>query len=172
MYSKEPSLQHCQDILQEVPNIDGLVWLGYLMHVLQDISASRTRINLPIAALKPCFKADSFEYNKPYLRIFVPLLLGTESIVSENDDIQNQFFEDFDPISGFYINSHIDFHSKYNHKCQSLTFTMPYPPCHCVILPVLLPGLLKLLLSEQHFITNCTRTTFLPPSFQLLHLKV
>jgi hypothetical protein len=31
--------------------IDGLVWLGYMLHISDDISASRTRINLSIAAL-------------------------------------------------------------------------------------------------------------------------
>ena len=36
-----------------MPNIDGLVWLGHLMHVSEDISASHTRINLSIAALTP-----------------------------------------------------------------------------------------------------------------------
>ena len=50
-----------------VPNIDGLVWLGHLMHVSEDISASQTRINLSIASLKRCCKAGSFEYNKPYI---------------------------------------------------------------------------------------------------------
>ena len=38
------------------------VWYG-----LKDISASGTRINLLIAALKPCCKAASFEYNKAYI---------------------------------------------------------------------------------------------------------
>ena len=32
--------------------------------------------------------------------------------MGENADTQNPFFEDFDPISGNYIYSHIDFHSK------------------------------------------------------------
>jgi hypothetical protein len=44
-----------------------LVWLGYLMHVSEDSSASRTQINLSIASLKPSCKAGSFEYNKPYI---------------------------------------------------------------------------------------------------------
>ena len=55
------------DILREVPNIDGLVWLGYLTHVSEDISALHTRINLPIAALEPCCKADRSEYNKAFI---------------------------------------------------------------------------------------------------------
>ena len=71
-----------------------LVWLGYFSHVLEDISASQTRINLRIAALKQ------------------------SQFLGENADTQNPFFEDFDPISGLYIHSHIDFHLKYNHKCQ------------------------------------------------------
>ena len=79
-----------------MPNIGGLVWLGYLSHVSEDISASRTRINLSIASLKRCCKAGSFEYN------FSALLGG-------NAHTQNPFFEDFDPISWFYIYSHIDF---------------------------------------------------------------
>ena len=29
----------------------------------------------------------------------------------------------YENISGFYIYSHIDFHSKYNHKCQNWIFT-------------------------------------------------
>ena len=56
-----------RDILREVPNIDGLVWLGYLTHVWDDISAPRTRIDLPIASLGPCCKAGRFEYNKAYI---------------------------------------------------------------------------------------------------------
>ena len=47
-------------MLREVPNIEGLIRLGYLSHVSEDICASSTRINLPIAALKI----------KPVLRIF------------------------------------------------------------------------------------------------------
>ena len=45
------------------------------MHVLEDISDSQPRISLPIASLKPCHKAGSFEYNKPYIReyFFSPL---------------------------------------------------------------------------------------------------
>ena len=35
----------------------------YYQHVLQDISAPRTRINLSFAALKTCFQSASFEYN-------------------------------------------------------------------------------------------------------------
>ena len=36
----------------------------YYQHVLQDISAPRTRINLSFAALKMCFQSNvSFEYN-------------------------------------------------------------------------------------------------------------
>ena len=35
----------------------------YYQHVLQDISAPRTRINLSFAALKSCFQSASFEYN-------------------------------------------------------------------------------------------------------------
>ena len=56
-----------RDILREVPNIDGLVWLGYLTHVSEDISASHTRINLPIALLEPCYKAGRFECNEAYI---------------------------------------------------------------------------------------------------------
>ena len=37
-----------------MPNIDGLVWLGNLTHVSEDISAPHTWINLRIAALEPC----------------------------------------------------------------------------------------------------------------------
>ena len=33
----------------------------------EDISASQTWINLPIAAFKPCCQTGSFEYNKPYI---------------------------------------------------------------------------------------------------------
>ena len=40
---------------------------GYLTHVSEDISAPRTRINLPIAALELCYKAGHFEYNKAYI---------------------------------------------------------------------------------------------------------
>ena len=50
-----------------MPNIDGLVWLGYLTHVLEDISAPRNRINLRIASLESCCKAGRFEYNKAYI---------------------------------------------------------------------------------------------------------
>ena len=51
----------------QVPNIDLLVWLGYFMHIMENISSPQTRINLTIALLKPCFQAGSFEYNKPYI---------------------------------------------------------------------------------------------------------
>ena len=34
----------------------------YYQHILQDISAPRTRINLWFAAFKPCFQAASIEY--------------------------------------------------------------------------------------------------------------
>jgi hypothetical protein len=44
---------------------------------------------------------------------------GPSQFLGENAHTQNPFFEDFDPISGFYIYSHIDFHSKYNSKCQN-----------------------------------------------------
>ena len=55
-----------------MPNNDSLVWLGYFSHVSEDISASQTRINLPIAALKPCCKASSSETIKPIFdNIFV-----------------------------------------------------------------------------------------------------
>jgi hypothetical protein len=50
-----------------VPNIDALVWLGYLTQISWDISAPHTRISFPIAALEPCCKADSFEYKKAYI---------------------------------------------------------------------------------------------------------
>jgi hypothetical protein len=60
---------------------------------------------VPIAALKPCCKAGSFQYNK-----------------------------DFDPISGLYIHSHIDCHLKYNHlvelgcdKGHYINQTLPFP---------------------------------------------
>ena len=46
-----------------MPNIDGLVWLGYLTHVSEDISAPHTRINLPIALLERCCQAGRFEYD-------------------------------------------------------------------------------------------------------------
>jgi hypothetical protein len=36
-----------------VPNIQSLVWLGYLTHVLEDILAQHTRISLQIALLGP-----------------------------------------------------------------------------------------------------------------------
>ena len=55
------------DILREVPNIDRLVWLGYLTHVSDDISAPRYRINLRIALLEPSCKVGRFEYNKAYI---------------------------------------------------------------------------------------------------------
>ena len=53
-----------------MPNIDGLVWLGYLTHVLEDISAERNRINLRIASLESCCKAGRFEYNIAYILKF------------------------------------------------------------------------------------------------------
>ena len=53
------------DILQNVLRFDGLVWLSYFVHVLLYISNPLTWINLSFAALKPCCKADRFEYNKP-----------------------------------------------------------------------------------------------------------
>ena len=86
------------------------------MHVSEDISASRTRINLPIAVLKPCCIAGSFDYNKAYIwEYFVGPLGGPSQFLGENADTQNPFLEDFDPFSGLYIHSHIDFHLKYNH---------------------------------------------------------
>ena len=56
-----------RDILQDMQNIDGLVWLGCLTHFSDDISAPRTRIISSIASLKPCYKAGRFEYNKAYI---------------------------------------------------------------------------------------------------------
>ena len=53
-----------------MPNIDGLVWLGYLTHVSGDISASRTPIYLWIATLERCCKAGRFEHNKAYILEF------------------------------------------------------------------------------------------------------
>ena len=54
-----------------MPNFDGLVWLGYLTHVFEDISAPRTRISLRIASLESCCKAERFEYNKAYILEFL-----------------------------------------------------------------------------------------------------
>jgi hypothetical protein len=52
-----------------------------IWHFSEDISDPQTRINLPIASLKPCCKAGSFEYNKPYiLEHFFIALRGAESI--------------------------------------------------------------------------------------------
>ena len=48
-------------MVAEVPNIDGLVWLGYLTHVSEDISAPNTRINLLIAALEPSCKVPNLQ---------------------------------------------------------------------------------------------------------------
>jgi hypothetical protein len=44
---------------------DGLVWLSYFTHILLDISAPQTQINILFAALKPCCQAGRLEYNKP-----------------------------------------------------------------------------------------------------------
>jgi hypothetical protein len=50
-----------------VPKVDGLVWKGYKSHISEDISSSQPWIDLPIAASESCWKARSFEYNKPYI---------------------------------------------------------------------------------------------------------
>jgi hypothetical protein len=52
---------------REVPNIHSLVWLDYLLHVSEDISASESWISLAIAALKARCTAIYFEYNKAYI---------------------------------------------------------------------------------------------------------
>ena len=64
------------------------------MHVTENISAPRTRINLPIAALKPCCQAGSFEYNKAYIlefSFFWPQG-GLGEFLGENTDTQNLFY--------------------------------------------------------------------------------
>ena len=38
-----------------------------IWHFSEDVSAPRTRINLPIALLEPCCQAGHFEYNKAYI---------------------------------------------------------------------------------------------------------
>jgi hypothetical protein len=48
-----------------VPNIDGLVWFGYLTHVSEDISAQHTLINLPTALLEPVAKPVVLNTIKP-----------------------------------------------------------------------------------------------------------
>ena len=50
-----------------VIQVDGLVWLGYLMHILEDISASRTQIYLLIAALKRVAKMVLLDTINPIL---------------------------------------------------------------------------------------------------------
>jgi hypothetical protein len=71
LYSRELALQHSFNAaIGKLIQVRGaeissekcqilMVWFGYLMHVSEDISASRTQINLSIAALK--------QYNKPYI---------------------------------------------------------------------------------------------------------
>ena len=51
-----------------MPNIDGLVWLGYLTHVSEDISAPHTQIYLSIAPLEPCCKAGQLNTIKPIFK--------------------------------------------------------------------------------------------------------
>ena len=91
------------------------------MHVSEDISASRSQINLPIASLKPCCQAGSFEYNKPYIcEYFFFVLKGGRVNFSVTILIpRTEFFKDFDPMSGFYIYRNIDFHLKHNSNCQN-----------------------------------------------------
>ena len=55
------------DILQDVCQIAYPNQTVNICHFLEDISAPQTRINLPIAALELCCKADRFEYNKAYI---------------------------------------------------------------------------------------------------------
>ena len=92
------------------------------MHISKDISASRTRINLPIASLKPCCQAGSFEYNKPYIceYYFLALLGGRVNFLVKILITKTHFFKkDFEPISGLYIYRHIHFRLKHNSKCEN-----------------------------------------------------
>ena len=47
---------------------DGLVWLSYFTHVLLDISAPQTWINVSFAALKPCCQAGHLSTINPNLK--------------------------------------------------------------------------------------------------------
>ena len=70
-------------MVREVPNIDGLVCVGYLSQVSEDISASETRINLWIAALKPCWwkeKRREMEKLKMSLALFDPIFFYLQNI--------------------------------------------------------------------------------------------
>ena len=63
------------------------------MHVLLDISAPQTRINVLCAALKRCCKADHFEYNKhKYGRISLNTKMNLHMMMRPSVKIPLQYF--------------------------------------------------------------------------------
>jgi hypothetical protein len=78
-------------ILEFIPNIHGLVWLEYVLHFLEYISAPHTRINLLFAASEYCCLASFFAYNEPQYLAINPL----QKMACESDSTSELFLEKF-----------------------------------------------------------------------------